>query len=82
MFPTTGITSEEGDVLEFALLAENEPISLKEALESPNWKNAMEEKLKAIRKNDTWELVELPSNKKAIDVKWVFCLQNQDKTRW
>lgn len=32
----------------------------------------MEEELRSIKKNDTWELVELPSNKKALDVKWVF----------
>nr|KYP40195.1 hypothetical protein KK1_038486 [Cajanus cajan] len=32
----------------------------------------MEEELKSIEKNDTWEMVSLPQNKKAIAVKWVF----------
>lgn len=32
----------------------------------------MKEELKAIQKNETWELVDLPEEKKAIGVKWVF----------
>jgi hypothetical protein len=41
----------------------------------------MIEELASIKKNQTWELVELPSNKKAIQVKWVFKLKlNPDGT--
>ena len=32
----------------------------------------MEEKLKMINKNGTWELVDRPKNQKIIGVKWVF----------
>ena len=32
----------------------------------------MNEELNSIEKNNTWELVELPKNKKAIGVKWVY----------
>jgi len=39
------------------------------------WKNAMIEELKAINKNNTWELTKLPASKKAIDVKWIFKLK-------
>jgi hypothetical protein len=35
----------------------------------------MIEELASIEKNQTWELVELPPNKKAIQVKWVFKLK-------
>ncbi|PNX61382.1 equilibrative nucleoside transporter 3-like protein, partial [Trifolium pratense] len=35
----------------------------------------MEEELCAIEKNQTWEIVKLPSGKKAITVKWVFKLK-------
>jgi hypothetical protein len=32
----------------------------------------MEEEIHAIQKNDTWDLTTLPSNQKAIGVKWVY----------
>ena len=32
----------------------------------------MDEEIKAIKKNDTWELVSLPKGHKAIGVKWVY----------
>ncbi|CAJ2657083.1 unnamed protein product [Trifolium pratense] len=40
-----------------------------------NDNEAMEEELCAIEKNHTWEIVKLPSDKKAIAVKWVFKLK-------
>ncbi|MCH80759.1 copia-type polyprotein, partial [Trifolium medium] len=42
------------------------------------WKKAMEEELNAIERNQTWELVKLPAEKKAITVKWVFIKLNPD----
>jgi ATP-binding cassette subfamily B (MDR/TAP) protein 1 len=32
----------------------------------------MNDELKSIEKNRTWDLCSLPANKKAIDVKWVY----------
>ena len=32
----------------------------------------MDEEIHAIEKNDTWKLTNLPENKKAIGVKWVY----------
>ena len=32
----------------------------------------MEKETHAIQKNDTWELITLPQNHKAIDVRWVY----------
>jgi len=32
----------------------------------------MEEELRSIEKNQTWEMVELPHNKTLIGVKWIF----------
>ena len=36
------------------------------------WKDAMEEEMNSLYKNDTWELTELPKGKKAIGCKWVY----------
>jgi len=35
----------------------------------------MIDELKSIEKNQTWELIKLPGEKKAIDFKWVFKLK-------
>ena len=43
-----------------------------EAAVSAHWRTAMKEELNIIEKNNTWELVERPSNKKVIGVKWVY----------
>ena len=40
--------------------------------ESKMWKDAMEEEISSQHKNDTWELIELPKEKKAIGCKWVY----------
>ena len=53
-------------------MADVEPISLDEAITSKVWKSSMEEELRSIEKNHTWEMIELPQNKIPIDLKWVF----------
>ncbi|KAA0052393.1 integrase [Cucumis melo var. makuwa] len=36
------------------------------------WKIAMDQEIDAIRRNETWELMELPTNKQALRVKWLY----------
>lgn len=60
-----------------ALLADSEPIDLDQALKSDVWKATMLKELKAIERNSTWELVELPIQKKPIAVKWVFKVKHK-----
>ena len=52
-----------------------EPNSCYEALQSENWRKAMEEELRMIEKNGTWVLVNKPAGKKILGVKWVFKLK-------
>ncbi|RVW92596.1 Retrovirus-related Pol polyprotein from transposon TNT 1-94 [Vitis vinifera] len=42
------------------------PNSVQEALADPRWKAAMNEEMKSLQKNETWELVECPQGKKPI----------------
>jgi hypothetical protein len=64
--------TEEGEINLFCLYADHEPLTFQEAVEEDCWRSAMEEEIHAIQKNDTWELTTLPSNQKAIGVKWVY----------
>ena len=42
------------------------PNSVQEALADPRWKAAMNEEMKSLQKNETWELVECPPGKKPV----------------
>jgi transposase InsO family protein len=59
-----------------ALLAEcAEPINYTEArscTDAAKWEKAMDEEMEALNKNSTWELTELPPDRKAVDCKWVY----------
>ncbi|KAD3336127.1 hypothetical protein E3N88_31646 [Mikania micrantha] len=57
------------------LLVDDEPTTFEEAANDPHWKKAMETELEAIHKNNTWTLVNLPVNHKAIGLKWVYKLK-------
>lgn len=48
------------------------PKSVEEALTNEQWKKAMEIEYQHLNENKTWELVELPKDKKVIGHKWVF----------
>ncbi|KAK3907118.1 Copia protein [Frankliniella fusca] len=39
------------------------------------WMKAVNEELQALKENETWELVSLPSHKKPINCKWVFTVK-------
>ncbi|KAH9790789.1 hypothetical protein KPL71_003509 [Citrus sinensis] len=56
----------------FCLFADCETVNFQEAALDEKWRIAMDEEIKAIVKNDTWELTTLPKGHKAIDVKWVY----------
>lgn len=60
---------DSGDIVHYALLAGAEKLSWEQAIKIKEWKEAMLEELLAIEKNRTSKLVELPQNKRAIEVK-------------
>ncbi|KAK2361452.1 secreted RxLR effector protein [Trifolium repens] len=64
--------NEEGDLIHTALLADAEPVNVKDELQSSVWKAAIVDEINSIEKNQIWELVKLPNGKKTIDLKWVF----------
>jgi hypothetical protein len=60
----------------FFLYAYHEPLTFQEVVEEDCWRFAMEEEIRAIQKNDTWELTTLPSNQKVIGVEWVYKIKH------
>uniref|UniRef100_A0A2P2MIR7 Retrovirus-related Pol polyprotein from transposon TNT 1-94 n=1 Tax=Rhizophora mucronata TaxID=61149 RepID=A0A2P2MIR7_RHIMU len=53
----------------------NEPRNYLEAItcaESSQWSIAMTEEIESLHKNQTWDLVKLPRDKKTVGCKWIF----------
>jgi hypothetical protein len=68
-------TTEEIHGLEYSglcLVATKEPGSVEEAMKEDCWRHAMQVEMQAIQENKTWVASDLPSNQKAIGLKWVF----------
>nr|GEV48098.1 zinc finger, CCHC-type [Tanacetum cinerariifolium] len=57
---------------ESLLFTKEEPHNYKEASTDKKWIEAMEAELDSINKSNTWTLTTLPTNHKAIGLKWVF----------
>ncbi|GJY67067.1 ribonuclease H-like domain-containing protein [Tanacetum coccineum] len=49
-----------------------EPATYLEAVKDSRWIDAMNQEMEALNGNKTWEIIDLPSNKKSIGSKWVF----------
>ena len=66
---------DQGDRIDlqsnFALFTQD-PIYFEDAIKEEHWINAMNEEMESIKKNDTWDLVDLPKEKECIGVKWVY----------
>ena len=59
-----------------------EPTTVKDALSSQDkakWMSSMEKKIESLRKNDVWELVDLPKGRKAVGSNRVFKIKTDAK---
>jgi Reverse transcriptase (RNA-dependent DNA polymerase) len=54
------------------ILADAKDITFEQSVKDEKWQAAMQEEMKAIEKNDTWELATLPKGHKPIGVKCVY----------
>ena len=63
----------------YSYISSIEPMKVEEALEDPNWINAMHEELHNFERNQVWTLVEKSNDdQNVIGTKWVF-RNKQDK---
>ena len=51
------------------------PRNVQEALTDPDWKKAINEKMEALQRNTTWELVPLPKGKKTVGCRWIYTVK-------
>lgn len=68
-------TREVEEEAGLCFLSSEEPATYEEASKSEEWRLAMEQEISSIRNNGTWEAANLPSDHKAIGLKWVFKLK-------
>ena len=54
------------------------PNSVHESLADPRWKAAMNEEMKSLQKNETWELVDRPLGKKQVGCRWVYIVKHKE----
>ena len=54
------------------------PRNIEEALMIPKWREAVYEEMRALQKNDTWQLMNHPLGKKPDGCKQVFTIKHKD----
>ncbi|KAL0844254.1 hypothetical protein Bca101_017500 [Brassica carinata] len=63
---------DEEDVVNMAVVNSSDPQTFEEAEKSLRWREAMDEEIRSIERNQTWELSILPEGAKCIGVKWIY----------
>lgn len=64
-----------------SLTSQTDPVHFNQAVCDENWVQAMNVELEALEANDTWDIIPLPPNKKAIGCKWLYKTKfRQDST--
>ena len=64
--------SEDDSASQLAMFAAADPIHFDDAVKSEKWRTAMDVEMEAIKRNGTWELMELLAEGKKVGVKWVY----------
>lgn len=57
------------------LEANEVPKSIQEAMSNPQWKNAVDDEMKALKLNDTWTVVDRPQDKPTVGCRWIFTVK-------
>ncbi|KAL2239854.1 UNVERIFIED_CONTAM: Retrovirus-related Pol polyprotein from transposon TNT 1-94 [Sesamum indicum] len=66
-----------------ALNIENiEPSDVDEALKSKEWLSAMNEEMKSLKDNHTWDLVPKSKNCSLVDCKWIFKIKQENPLKY
>ena len=53
------------------LMVESDPKTYEDAARYPRWQASMKEEFSSLQKSNTWDLVDLPPERKLVQCKWV-----------
>lgn len=67
----------DGTIRYACLLSNGEPSDLNDALESKDWRPAMDAEYEALLRNDTWHLVPPGKGRNVVDCKWVYKIKSK-----
>nr|GEY25728.1 putative ribonuclease H-like domain-containing protein [Tanacetum cinerariifolium] len=70
-----GNLSNNAKAFAVSLCSEEIPSSFEQALKSEKWKKAMDDEMKALKKNKTWVQCALPQGKKQVGCRWIFTVK-------
>lgn len=65
----------------YALYSITQPKSLNDVMKDENkgkWIEAMDTEIDSLKKNNTWELCDLPKDRKAIGCKWIYTIKTDE----
>ncbi|KAG7550979.1 GAG-pre-integrase domain [Arabidopsis thaliana x Arabidopsis arenosa] len=71
-YVTRNEEDDEEDEVNMVEINSSDPTTFEEAEKSLKWREAMNEEMNSIIKNQTWELTDLPRGAKCIGVKWIY----------
>jgi hypothetical protein len=63
---------------ELNLMSTGEPCTFAEAEQDAAWQAVMQEEIDSVKRNQTWELADLPQGHRAITLKWVYKLKRNE----
>jgi hypothetical protein len=63
---------------ELNLMSTGEPCTFTEAKQDTAWQAVMQEEIDSVKRNQTWELADLPQDHRAITLKWVYKLKQNE----
>nr|GFA03226.1 putative copia-type protein [Tanacetum cinerariifolium] len=72
---TSDILQEHEEEVPRKLYSKEIPSSFEQALKSEKWKKAMDDEMKALKKNKIWDQCALPQEKKPVGCWWIFTVK-------
>jgi hypothetical protein len=63
---------------ELNLMSTGEPCTFTEAKQDAAWQAVMQEEINSVKRNQAWELADLPQGHRAITLKWVYKLKRNE----
>ncbi|KAL0360219.1 UNVERIFIED_CONTAM: Retrovirus-related Pol polyprotein from transposon TNT 1-94 [Sesamum radiatum] len=77
-YEITGINQIEDPSTHFALFSDCDPTTFESAIKEEKWRKAMNDEIDALKRNDTWELVDLPKVARHDTIRLVVALAAQN----